>query len=54
MMMQLIDQHAQHLGVAHLCDALDVPRASYYRWKRPVHGPHRPRSSPRVFSAAER
>jgi putative transposase len=54
MMMQLIDQHAQHLGVAPLCDALDVPRASYYRWKRPVHGPHRPRSSPRALSAAER
>jgi putative transposase len=53
-MMQLIDQHAPRLGIAPLCDALDIPRASYYRWKRPVCGPHRPRSSPRALSAAER
>jgi len=52
--MQLIDQHAPRLGVAPLCDALNVPRASYYRWKQPVHGPHRPRSSPRALSAGER
>ncbi len=31
MMMQLIDQHAPRLGVAPLCDALNVARASYYR-----------------------
>jgi putative transposase len=54
MMMQLIDEHAPTLGVAALCDALNVPRASYYRWKCPVLGPHRPRSSPRALSAAER
>jgi putative transposase len=54
MMMQLIDQHAPRLGVAPLCDALNVPRASYYRWKQPVHGPHRPRPSPRALSAEER
>ena len=44
-MMQLIDQHAPRLGVAPLCDALNVARASYYRWKQPVHGPHRARSA---------
>jgi putative transposase len=54
MMMQLIDQHASRLGVAPLCDALNVARASYYRWKQPVHGPHRARSSPRALSAPER
>jgi putative transposase len=54
MMMRLIDDHAPRLGVARLCDALGVPRASYYREKRPVHGPHRPRTSPRALSAAER
>lgn len=54
MMLQLIDQHAPRLGVAPLCDALNLPRASYYRWKQPVLGPHRPRSSPRALSAVER
>jgi putative transposase len=54
MMMQLIDQHAPCFGVAALCDALNVPRASYYRWKQPVYGPHRPRSSPRALRAEER
>jgi hypothetical protein len=44
--MQLIDEHAPRLGVAPVCDALSVPRANYYRCKTPVHGPHRPRSSP--------
>jgi putative transposase len=53
-MMQLIDQHAPLLGVAPLCDALNVARASYYRWKAPVHGPHRPRASPRALSPDER
>src|SRR5512132_1115224 len=52
--MQLIDEHAPRLGVAPVCDALSVPRASYYRWKAPVHGPHRPRSSPRALSVDER
>jgi putative transposase len=52
--MQLIDEHAGRLRVAPLCDALNVARASYYRWKNPVHGPHRPRSSPRALSADER
>jgi len=54
MMMQLIDDHALRFGVAQLCDALNVPRASYYRWKRPVLGPHRPRTTPRALSATER
>lgn len=52
--MQLIDEHAPRLGVAPVCDALNVPRASYYRWKAPVHGPHRQRSSPRALSGGER
>ena len=52
--MQLIDEHAPRLGVASVCNALSVPRACYYRWKAPVHGPHRPRSSPRALPAEER
>jgi putative transposase len=54
MLMQLIDAHAPRLGVAPVCDALSIPRASYYRWKTPVHGPHRPRSSPRALTVDER
>lgn len=52
--MQLIDEHAPRLGVASVCDALSVPRACYYRWKAPVHGPHRQRSSPRALPVEER
>ena len=54
MMMELIDQHAPELGIVPLCDALNVARASYYRWKHPVHGPRRPRSSARALSVEER
>jgi putative transposase len=54
MMMQLIDQHAPRIGVAPLCDALNVARASYYRWKYPVYGARRPCPSPRALSTQER
>jgi len=52
--MTLIDTHATTVGVAPTCDALGVPRASYYRWKRPTHGPRAPRVVPRALTAAER
>lgn len=52
--MQTIDAHAPALGIASLCDALGVPRASYYRWKHPMHGPHRARRVSRALSSAER
>jgi putative transposase len=52
--MELIRDHGPKLGVAALCDALGVARASYYRWLRPTLGPHKPRSSPRALPAAER
>jgi putative transposase len=54
MLMQLIDEHAPRLGVAPVCDALSIPRACYSRWKAPVHGPHRRRSSPRALPIDER
>ncbi len=41
-------------GVARTCASLGVSVASYYRARRPrVHGPRRPRRSPRALSAAE-
>jgi len=53
MLMALIDEHAPKLGVAPCCEALDVSRASYYRRRAPVHGPHRKRRNPRALSPEE-
>lgn len=53
MLMQLVAKHAPTLGVASCCRALGVSRASYYRFRAPVHGPHRRRSTPRALSEAE-
>lgn len=33
--MSLIEQHRQDLGVSSLCEALEVPRASFYRQRSP-------------------
>ena len=41
-------------GVLHACDALGVSRATFYRWRSPVHGPHRRKRSRRRLSDAER
>jgi putative transposase len=32
--MKLVEQHADPQGIAEVCQALDVPRASYYRWQK--------------------
>lgn len=53
MLMQLVCEHAAALGVAPCCSALGIPRASYYRWLRPQHGPHQRRRVPRALSAVE-
>lgn len=53
-MMKLIEAHADSLGIEACCEALGVPRASYYRWKHPVHGPWLPRRSPRALRREER
>lgn len=45
---------AERLGVAPVCKALGVPRASFYRHRAPQHGPHPRRSQPRALSPAER
>lgn len=51
--MRLVDEHAQKLGVVACCDALGVPRASYYRARAPLHGPPVRRRSARALSVAE-
>lgn len=53
--MAMVRDIGADLGVAAACDALEVPRASYYRWLRPpAYGPRPRRSSPRALSATER
>ena len=53
--MALIAAHQATLGVAPICQALAIPRASYYRWHQPnACGPAPPRPVPRALPAAER
>ena len=42
------------LGIAPTCTALALPRATYYRRRRPRNAPPPGRPSPRALSAAER
>lgn len=53
MLTQLVTEHATELGVTYCCEALGVPRASYYRWRTPKYGPHRRRKVPRALSESE-
>jgi len=41
-------------GVNPLCAALGLPRATFYRRSRPMHGPSKPRRSPRALSSEEK
>lgn len=55
--MGILAEHSPTLGVAPVCEALAVPRASYYRWQRPpgAEEPSQPtRRVPRALPAAER
>lgn len=52
--MLAVAQAAPGLGVAPACEALGVPRASFYRRLAPAHGPHRRKRSPRALPPAER
>ncbi|HPA82972.1 MAG TPA: IS3 family transposase, partial [Thermoanaerobaculales bacterium] len=51
--MNTIQQHADTLGINALCDALDVSRATYYRWAFPKQTARAPRRSPRALSEEE-
>lgn len=51
--MQAVQEHASHLPIAPLCDALGIPRATYYRRQKPRKEPVK-RSSPRALTTEER
>jgi len=55
--MAIVTEHKTPLGVAPLCQALAVPRASYYRWQHPTaqaEGPKPAHWVPRALPPAER
>ncbi len=55
--MAIVTEHQSTLGVAPVCQALAVPRASYYRWQQPpaeTEAPTPPQRSPRALSPEER
>jgi putative transposase len=53
--MTLISQQQAILGVAPVCQALAVPRATYYRWQQPkASGPAGPGRVPRALAPEER
>jgi len=55
--MAIVTAHSPTLGVAPVCAALAVPRASYYRWQHPqpeAEAPRPPRRVPRALPPEER
>jgi putative transposase len=50
----LIEAARPEVSIEPLCDALQLPRASYYRLRDGINRPRKKRGSPRAFSAAER
>ncbi len=53
--MAIVTEHQATLGVAPVCQALAVPRATYYRWQHPTaSSPGTPRRVPRALPPAER
>jgi putative transposase len=55
--MAIVTEHSSTLGVAPVCAALAVPRASYYRWWHPrpeAEAPRPPRRVPRALPPEER
>jgi putative transposase len=55
--MALVTEHQAALGVAPVCAALAVPRATFYRWQHPRGAAETPRSrhrAPRALPPAER
>ncbi len=52
--MRLVAEAIPELGVVPACEALGVPRASFYRWRAPMQGPRRPRRFARALAPEER
>jgi len=51
--MATVTEIGPRLGIAPTCAALGLPRATYYRRRRPRHVPPRRRPSPRALTADE-
>ena len=54
MLTQLVDDNHPQYGVKGCCQALGVPRSSYYRKRTPIYGPRPKRSHPRALSIPEK
>ena len=52
--MEAIEERQDCFGIRSLCEALGMPRASYYRWQNPRPRVSRVRCHPRALSAEER
>lgn len=52
--MKIVTEESESLGVQSLCAALGLPRATFYRRRRPLHGPARQRCHPRGLSPEEK
>ena len=52
--MQIVVEQSQPLGVAPVCAALGIARASFYRWQRPHPVLAKVHSSPRALRSSER
>ena len=52
--MATVTDIGSRLGIAPTCAALELPRATYYRRRRPQSAPPRRRPSPRALQAGER
>jgi putative transposase len=50
--MEIVEKHRAELGVAAVCDALGLPRATYYRWCKP-QAPREKPMSPRALAPEE-
>src|SRR5438445_1539059 len=54
LLMQTVTEVGPRLGIAPTCQALALPRATFYRRRRPQSAPRRRHPVPRALSAAER
>ncbi len=52
--MDIVTSHSAVFGIAAICAAIGMARASFYRWRTPMQGAARPRVSPRALSSGER